>query len=152
MTDFNETDLSFVARRYREGRYDTRKAIARFHETNKVTTPRRRWWATAAAAAASIVLVFAAGYGIRTWVRNAQEPSPVEQQLTLNPNVAETHLFVYENAPLDQVLAELSAYYGCTLTADPTDKRLTATFPDDDIELIISTIEAALQIKITLER
>ena len=76
----------------------------------------------------------------------------MEQQLTLNPNVAETHLFVYENAPLDQVLAELSAYYGCTLTADPTDKRLTATFPDDDIELIISTIEAALQIKITLER
>lgn len=151
MTDFNETDLSFVARRYREGRYDTRKAIARFHETNKVTTTRRRWWATAAAAAASIVLVFAAGYGIRTWVRNAQKPAPVEQ-LTLNPNVAKTHMFVYENAPLDQVLAELSAYYGCTLTADPTDKRLTATFPDDDIELIVSTIESALHLKITLER
>ena len=105
MTEFNEIDLSFVARCYREDRYDTRKAIARFHETNKVMTTHRRWWATAAAAVASIVLVFAAGYGIRTWVRNTQEPSPVEQ-LTLNPNVAETHLFVYENAPLDQVLAD----------------------------------------------
>ena len=151
MTEFNEIDLSFVARCYREDRYDTRKAIARFHETNKVMTTHRRWWATAAAAVASIVLVFAAGYGIRTWVRNTQEPSPVEQ-LTLNPNVAETHLFVYENAPLDLVLAELSAYYDCTLTAAPTDKRLTATFPDDDIELIVSTIESALHIKITLER
>lgn len=150
MTEYSDKDLDFVARRYDKRHYDTRKAIARFHETNKGTT-HRRWWITAAAAVASVVLVFAAGYGIRTWVRNTQEPSPVEQ-LTLNPNVAETHLFVYENAPLDQVLAELSAYYGCTLTAEPTDKRLTATFPDDDIELIVSIIESALHIKITLER
>ena len=151
MTDFNEIDLSFVARCYRKDRYDTRKAIARFHETNKVKTTHRRWWATAAAVAASVAAVFAAGYGIRTWVRNAQEPAPVEQP-ALNPNVAETHVFVYDNAPLDLVLAELSAYYDCTLTAAPTDKRLTATFPDDDIELIVSTIESALHIKITLER
>ena len=151
MTDFNEIDLSFVACCYREDRYDTRKAIARFHETNKVMTTHRRWWATAAAAVASIVLVFAAGYGIRTWVRSAQEPAPVEQP-ALNPNVADTHIFIYDNAPVDQVLAELSAYYGCTLTTDATDKRLTATFPDDDIDLIVSTIESALGIKIKLER
>ena len=148
--EFDDNDLSFVARLYRKDRYDTQRAIARFHETNSVTT-HRRWWMTAAAAAASVVLVFAAGYGIRTWVRSAQEPAPVEQP-ALNPNVADTHIFIYDNAPVDQVLAELSAYYGCTLTTDATDKRLTATFPDDDIDLIVSTIESALGIKIKLER
>ena len=150
MMEFNDNDLAFVASRYRPDRFDTRKALARFHEITQVTT-RRRWWITAAAAAASVVLVFAAGYGIRTWVRIAQEPIPVEQP-ALNPNVADTHIFIYDNAPLDQVLAELSAYYHCTITAPATDKCLTATFPDDDVELIVSAIEKALNIEITLER
>ena len=149
MTEFNEKDLDYVARRYRKDRYDTRKAIARFHETNKVTT-NRRWWMTAAAAAASVALVFAAGYGIHTWVRGAQEPVPVEQP-AISSQTADTHIFVYDNTPVEQVLAELSAYYGCTLTTEPTDKRLTATFPDDDIEVIVRTIESALNIKINLE-
>ena len=150
MTEFNEKDLSFVALHYDKRHYDTRKAIARFHEMN-IGTTHRRWWMTAAAAAASVVLVFAAGYGIRTWVRSAQAPAPVEQP-ALNPDVADTHIFIYDNAPLDQVLAELSAYYHCRLEAAPSDKCLTATFPDDDIEQIVSAIEAALDIKITLER
>ena len=150
MMEFNDNDLAFVAGCYGEDRFDTRKALARFHETIPVRE-HRRWWLTAAAAAASVVLVFAAGYGIRTWVRNAQEPVPVEQP-ALNPDVADTHIFIYDNAPLDQVLAELSAYYHCRLEAAPTDKCLTATFPDDDIELIVSTIESALNVKITLER
>ena len=150
MTAFNDKDLEYVARRYRPDKYDTRRAIRRFHAQTD-TAVHRRWWMTAAAAAASIVLVFAAGYGIHTWVRNAQEPAPVEQPV-LNPNVADTHIFIYDNAPLNQVLAELSAYYHCTLKAPATDKRLTATFPDDDIELIVSAIESALQIPITLER
>ncbi len=150
MMEFNDNDLAFVAGCYNPDRFDTRKALARFHETN-IGTTHRRWWMTAAAAAASVVLVFAASYGIRTWVRSAHEPVPVEQP-ALNPNVADTHIFIYDNAPLDQVLAELSAYYHCTLTAPASDKRLTATFPDDDIDLIVSAIESALQIEITLER
>lgn len=150
MMEFNDNDLTFVASRYMPDHFDTRKAISRFRETNKETT-HRRWWMTAAAAAASIVLVLAAGYGIRSWVRNAHETTPAEQ-LSLNPNVADTHFFIYNNAPLYQVLAELSAYYHCTLTAPDTDKCLTATFPDDDVELIVATIESALQIPISLER
>ena len=149
MTEFNDKDLEYVARRYRSDKYDTRRAIRRFHAQTD-TAVHRRWWVTAAAAAASIALVFAAGYGIRTGVRSAQEPAQVEQP-ALNPNVSQTHVFVYDNAPLDQVLAELSAYYHCTLKATATDKRLTATFPDDDLELIISLIESALNIQITVK-
>ena len=150
MTEFNDKDLAYVARRYRPDKYDTRRALRRFHAQTD-TAGHRRWWMTAAAAAASVVLVFAAGYGIRNWVRGTQEPVQVEQP-ALNPNVADTHIFIYDNAPLDQVLAELSAYYHCTLKAPATDKHLTATFPDDDIEVIVSAIEKALNIEITRER
>ena len=52
---------------------------------------------------------------------------------------------------MEQVLAELSAYYGCTLTTAPTDKRLTGTFPDGDVKRIVSAIESALGIQITME-
>ncbi len=150
MTDFNEKDLEFVARRYRAGQYDTRKAIRKFHEKTAVPA-YRRWWMTAAAAAASVVLVVAAGYGIHNWVKRSAAPVQVERP-ALNPYVAETHTFVYEDAPLADVLAELSAYYHCTLSAPDTDKRLTATFPDDDVDFIVGLIEQALDIDITVVR
>lgn len=150
MTEFNDKDLDYVARRYRPGHYDTRKAIRSFHEKTGTSLPRRLWM-TAAAAAASIVLVVAAGYGIHSWVKQSTGPAPVERPV-LNPNVAETHTFVYENVPVAAVLTELSAYYHCTLSTAPTDKRLTATFPDDDIDFIVELIEKALDIQITVER
>jgi len=150
MMEFTENDLTFVTGCYQKDCYDSRKAIARFQETISVVT-HHRWWVTAAAAAASVMLVFAAGYGLRTWVRNAQEPKQMEQP-ALNSTAADTHIFIYDNTPLDQVLAELSAYYNCRLETEPSDKCLTATFPDDDIEQIVSAIESALHVKITLER
>ena len=75
-----------------------------------------------------------------------------EKMAALNPDVAVTHEFVYDNVPVEAVLAELSAYYHCTLTTAPTDKKLTATFPDDDIDYIVGLIETALDIQITVER
>ena len=150
MTEFNDKDLDYVARRYRPDRYDTRKAIRRFHDQTQ-TPARRRWWMTAAAAVASVVVLFAAGYGIRSWVRQQSEPAPTERP-ALNLDVAVTHEFVYDNVPVEAVLAELSAYYHCTLTTAPTDKRLTATFPDDDIHYIVGLIETALDIQIKVER
>jgi Fe2+-dicitrate sensor, membrane component len=149
MKPWDDNDLAFVAGCYDKGRFDTRNAIARFHETDS-RAAHRRWWMTAAAAAASVAVLFAAGYGIRTWIRAAQEPAPVEQP-AVTPEAAGTHTFRYDNTPVEQVLAELSAYYGCTLTTAPTDKRLTGTFPDGDVKRIVSAIESALGIQITME-
>ena len=84
MTEFNEKDLSFVARHYDKRHYDTRKAIARFHEMN-IGTTHRRWWMTAAAAAASVVLVFAAGYGIRIAAPAAPDVGKMWQALYSMP-------------------------------------------------------------------
>lgn len=45
----------------------------------------------------------------------------------------------------------LSSYYGCKLKTDAEGKLLTATFPDEDIDFIISLIEKALDVNITVE-
>jgi len=63
-----------------------------------------------------------------------------------------SRFFVFEEAPVEQVLQELSDYYHCTLTAPPTEKRLTATFSSEDgLDVIVPLIEAALDVKITVE-
>ena len=150
MKELNDPDLEFVARHYETQRFDTRAARARFHARTSQTTIRRRWWTTAAAAAASVALLFAAGYGIRSWLREETVPAAHDQP-ALQQETGQ-HVFVFENTPVDQVLSELSDHYGCTLTTPPTDKCLTATFPEEDLVTIIPLIDAALDISITVQR
>ena len=149
MKEINEKELEFVARFYDHDRYDTDKAIERFHNVHRERNPRR-WLITAAATAASVAIAFAAGYTIHI-SRIAPEPAAEIENVVLNPDVAQTHVFVYEAAPLNDVLAELSSYYGCKLKTDAKGKVLTATFPDDDIDFIVSLIEKALDVNITIE-
>lgn len=150
MKEIKEKELGFVARFYDRDRYDTDKAIERFHAAHRERNPRR-WWMTAAATAASLAIAFAAGYTIHSYRTENGTPAPELEHIVLNPDVAQTHVFVYEAAPLDDVLAELSSYYGCKLKTDARGKLLTATFPDEDIDFIISLIEKALDVNITVE-
>ncbi len=153
MTEFDDKDLHYVSSIYDKDRFDTKKAIARFNEhTATETAMPRRWWVTAAAVAASVVVVFAAGAGIYSAVRHTEPEEARPETVVLNPDVSITHEFVYNDAPVEDVLQELSAYYHCTLSAGPSGKHLTATFPDDDIDFIVSLIEKALDIEITVER
>ena len=150
MKEIKDKELEFVAKFYDHDRYDPEKAIAKFHDAHRETNPRR-WWMTAAAAAASVAIAFAAGYTIHI-SRITSEPAAEIENVVLNPDVAQTHVFVYEAAPLNDVLAELSSYYGCKLKTDAKGKVLTATFPDDDIDFIVSLIEEALDISISVEK
>ncbi len=152
MKEISDKKLDFVVKHYEEGMFDTEKVIKHLHASEH-STPRFRWLTTAAAVAASVVIVFAAGYGITSAVRHSTEKSvPDAVHTILNPEVASTHVFVYDNAPLGDVLAELSDYFGCTLEAEPTRKCLTATFPDDDLDLILSIIESVLNVDITVKK
>ena len=56
--------------------------------------------------------------------------------------------FVFSNTPLQKVLDELSRYYNVRLTADNTDKRLTANFNSRSLDEIIEIIEKVLKVKI----
>lgn len=152
MTGFNDDDLRFVSSIYDKDRFDTERAMARFNEKTSAHSGRRRWWTTAAAVAASVAVVFAAGVGIVS-IRSQSLQGEIQQEVVvLNPHVATPHEFVYDDTPIADVLKELSAYYHCTLSTEPSDKHLTATFPDDDVDFIVSLIEKALNIEITVEK
>ncbi len=66
-----------------------------------------------------------------------------------NPAAWATGEFVYDNTPLDEVLSELSDYYGVTLSAlNPDEHRLTGQFSTASLDDILSLIHTALGVNI----
>ena len=154
MKESLDKELDFVAKHYEDGRFDPENAIRRFHaRTGKKhqNTPHHRLWAAAAAIFAAVFVLFAGGYGVYSVIHNTTATSrPSEPVRQTEPPSA--HIFVFENTPLSNVLEELSSYYNCSLTASNADICLSASFPDDDLENIVSAIETALDIDITIEK
>ncbi len=153
MKESFEKKLDFVVRHYKEGLFDTRKAIERLHGSFADSRPARKWWSVLAAAAASVAVAFAAGYGIYSSVSDSSAPEqkPAATPAQTPPEAPAAHVFIFKDTPVAEVLKELGDYYGCTLSASPTSKHLTATFPEDDLDTILSVIESALDIDITAE-
>lgn len=153
MKESFEKKLDFVVRHYKEGLFDTRKAIERLHGSFADSRPVRKWWSVLAAAAASVAVAFAAGYGIYSSVSDSSAPEqkPAATPAQTPPEAPAAHVFIFKDTPVAEVLKELGDYYGCTLSASPTSKHLTATFPEDDLDTILSVIESVLDIDITAE-
>ena len=59
--------------------------------------------------------------------------------------------FIFDNTPLDEVLAELSQYYGLRLSCNRSDRRLTARFNHQHLDKIISLIEKVLDVTVKIE-
>jgi transmembrane sensor len=68
-----------------------------------------------------------------------------------NPAAWATHVFHYENTPLEEVLRELSDHFGHALRTDARDRRLTGEFEGEELEGIVSLIESALDIHIVID-
>lgn len=71
---------------------------------------------------------------------------------TANPAAWATHSFLYDNTPLEEVLKELGAHFGCTFTTDARGRRLTGQFDGSDPAVIIALIEEALDIHIDIRQ
>ena len=56
--------------------------------------------------------------------------------------------FIFEDTPLKEVLTCLSEYYNVSFIADDLSKKLSGEFYADDLDLIISLIESALDVNI----
>lgn len=56
--------------------------------------------------------------------------------------------FIFDDTPLKEVLDCLSEYYKVSFAATDLDKRLSGEFYNDDLDLIISLIESALDVTI----
>lgn len=66
-----------------------------------------------------------------------------------NPSAWATGKFVYRNTPVEEVLKELSLYYGTPLYSSAHYRTITGEFKTDNLEEIIALIEKTLDIKIT---
>lgn len=56
--------------------------------------------------------------------------------------------FIFDNTPLKEVLETLSGYYKVSFVATDLDKKLSGEFYAEDLDLIISLIESALDVHI----
>ena len=61
-----------------------------------------------------------------------------------NPAGWATHSYQYDNVPLTDVLRELGAQFGCTLSSPDGNRRLTGQFEGEELSEIIFLIEEAL--------
>lgn len=75
----------------------------------------------------------------------ASKPEIVEEKTEAEPVIRK---FVFDNAPLADVLKELSAHFKVELSCPTKGKTLTAEFESDDIDEIIMLIEKSLNVKI----
>lgn len=58
-----------------------------------------------------------------------------------NPLAWATGKFIYRNTPIDEVLKELSFYYGTLLYASEHERTITGEFKTDNLGEIIALIE-----------
>lgn len=65
-----------------------------------------------------------------------------------NPSAWAIGKFIYRNTPIDEVLKELSFYYGTQLYASEHERTITGEFKTDDLGEIIALIEKTLDIRI----
>jgi transmembrane sensor len=71
------------------------------------------------------------------------------QNSDINQTAWATHQFHFDNTPINDVMQQLSAYYGVRLSASESGKRLSGDFDASDINDITSIIEETLNIKIS---
>ena len=146
----------FVLRHYQHGKLDTQQALRnvreRLHQEESHPQKSRivplwqrlRYYA----AAVTLVLVIVSAYAI---YRNAakQQPTTTEQVTGPQrpaPSVPKT--FHFDNTPINQVLAELNAYYGLQLSASDTTKHLSGDFEAESPEMLVGMIEHTLGVEI----
>ena len=83
-----------------------------------------------------------------------QDGVPTLEETALpNPSAWATGVFRYDATPLDDVLKDLSAYYGVPLQVkgDSTGKSLTGEYSTDNLDEILELIGLALEIELVRE-
>ena len=73
---------------------------------------------------------------------------PVIGEADVNTLAWQRGTFIFDQTPLKEVLDCLSEYYGVAFAADHLDRCLSGEFISDDLDLILTIIESALDVTI----
>lgn len=154
MLTVSEEDIRFLAENYQPACFDVSRAIKRYYRGNHFKSRGKKWLLTVISSAACAAIAFAGGFSLALSIhRDRAEKVEASEQGSLPVETGTTGELTFEDTPITEVLSTLSEAYGCKLSTAPTDKSLTASFSlDDGLEYIVSLIEAALDITITVEK
>lgn len=152
-------NLNFVLHHYRDGALDTQKALREVEmkaggQPSASRRPALRRWVAVAASllclvAFAAVLTIYRSHTTRTTDTAAPSPTVVASRQSTDSTAREPNTFHFDNTPLPEVLADLSAYYGVVLVADREDCRLTGYFTADSLDVTIRLIEEVLDVDIS---
>lgn len=78
----------------------------------------------------------------------------LEETALPNPSAWATGVFRYDATPLDDVLKDLSAYYGVSLQVkgDSTGKSLTGEFSTESLDEILELVSLALDVEMEIDK
>lgn len=188
MKEINDDELQFVVRHYEEGALDTDRAWKRFRlrthapareggEVHQFSPLRNdRGWLSFRRIAASVSIAFIVGASVASGLWYVRQQTTADEASTtttpattipyryLQPQ-AESIVLKYDNAPLDDVLDELSSYYGRTITWHADYSTNSADSPQNEtaprhisgeieatsLEEVIEILEATLDVEIEIQ-
>jgi len=84
-------------------------------------------------------------------LRNSTTPRLISPK-NRNETTWATKVFTFEDAPISDVLSQISSYYGVRLTTSDSSKRVSGEFEAGRLEDVIELLEDLLGIKIEIER
>ncbi len=156
-TDDNQKQLEdFVLSHYQHGKLDAQQALQNVKERLQQEEHHQQKARTAplwqrlrhVAAAVVLVLVMVSAYAIYRSSANHQSSTPSTPQPTAITQSAQPKSFHFDDTPINQVLAELDAYYDLQLSASDTTKHLSGDFEAESPEMLIDMIEQTLGIEV----
>lgn len=145
MKNVHEDELQFVAKHYKEGRLNKEAAWEKLQQ--RVGKRRHIEWRRYAVAA-SVVLVAGMAIGGVAWVYNQGNSVSAIEEPVLKSQLDSTKVFYYDKMPVNNVLKDLSSYYGVTLVASDTTKCVSGELEASGLDEMIDILEKTIDIEI----
>lgn len=86
--------------------------------------------------------------GMAATLKQGSSLPAIEENPDVNVVAWHRGTFIFDQTPLKEVLSQLSEYYHVSFVTDDLSKCLSGEFHADDLDLIISLIESALDVNI----
>lgn len=142
-----EKEISYVAKRYRKGKFATDKGWKRLG-----IAPSHRLWRMRVAAAIASVIALSAIAAIFYHEYSLYEEPIVERQMPDTIQATAVRVIDFENTPLPTVISKIREVYGVEITGIPdnaTDYRLSLHYEGNVVDLV-ETINEILDTKMAL--
>lgn len=161
MKEINEDELKFVAHHYEEDALDADRAWRRFQQRAGIPLTRRTTFRRIAASV-GILFIVSASIACGFWYARRQavlldtpEQMPTATATTpyryLQPT-DESLVLKYDNAPIGDVLSELTAYYGRELVLKgEADRRISGEIEATSLEEVVEILNATLDVEIVIK-